>query len=141
MWWKVSPRAVSPRQVWCSSPSDCSSPQGETDRWACHEIMPQVSKGGWFRAASDMVVAGKRQKDRHAMQSEVGYLFSGLRKYGREGGEGEEQREREERERETEAASSRGRWKRKRLRLQAGRKICLSQQIGEGMDVTCLLKR
>ena len=34
-----------------------------------------------------------------------------------------------------EAASLRGRQKRKRLRLQAGRKICLPQQTGEGVGM------
>ena len=49
-----------------------------------------------------------------------------------------------ERERgETEAASRRGSWKRERerLSLQAGRKMCLPQRIGEGKGVACLLKR
>ena len=60
-------------------------------------------------------MVGERQMDKHAMQSEVGYLLSG---YGREEGEREEQRE--------EGGEGKG----MRLRLQAGRRICLPQQMG-----------
>ena len=40
------------------------------------ETMLQVS-GSWSRVVSHVAVAGKRQTDRHAMQSEVGYLLVG----------------------------------------------------------------
>ena len=103
---------------------------------ACHGILVAAGSGqGVLRVASlrqhirprsrSLKVAGPwrhfwqgamwqrwqaRDRERHTMQSEVGYLFSG---YGREGRRGEEQRGRErERERgrgEMEAASLRGR--------------------------------
>ena len=64
-----------------------------------------------------MAVVDERQTDRHTMQSEVGYLFSG---YGREGRRGEKRRRERERGEKGEmgAASVRGSWKRERT--QAG---------------------
>ena len=65
-----------------------------------HETTWQVSEGGWSLVVSPVpshvAAAGERQMDRHTMQSEVGYLFSG---YGREGRRGAK-RELEKRERD-----------------------------------------
>ena len=66
------------------------------------------------------------------MQSEVGYLFSS---YGREGRREEEQRGSGGREgRDRSCLSKRETEKRERLRLQAGRKTCLPQQMGKGVE-------
>ena len=62
---------------------------------AAHETMPQVSKGGWSP------VVGKRQMDRHILQSEVGYLFSGLWR-----GKEKERRAERQRERDREGVGS-----------------------------------
>ena len=59
MWWQAGGqrvlRAASPRKGLCMRP---------------HPRSP--------KAAGPVAAAGKRQTDRHAMQSEVGYLFSEL---------------------------------------------------------------
>ena len=72
--------------------------------------------------------------NRHTMQSEVGYLFSGLWK-GR-GSEGERKQNGKEENGERQKLPL-GLGKRKRLRLQAGRKICLSGQgeSGQGLSL------
>ena len=62
---------------WQAAGPESSQSQAET----AHETTQQVSEGGW-----SPVAVGKRQMDRHTMQSEIGYLFSG---YGREGRRGE----------------------------------------------------
>ena len=54
---------------------------------------------------------------------------------GRE--EREEKRRRGERETQRQTEGGRGEWE--RLRLQAGRKICLPQWMGEGVGRDCLL--
>ena len=72
------------------------------------ETMLQVSEGGWYLEANHVAEVGKRQMDRHAMQSEVGYLLSEVWKVREKGRKGERQRQRERGENgEVEVASLR----------------------------------
>ena len=91
------PRAASPRQGRCMR--SCSR---------------SLKVAGPHRRVMWQWWVGKRQMDRHTMQSEDGYLLSGYGGGGGGGKEGEKSRERERERGETKAASPRGSWKRER---------------------------
>ena len=90
---ETTPHVPKQGQAMSSRSREQPVPQGETDRWAHHETMPQVSEGGWSQEGSHM-----QARDRWiGMPCRVRlniYLVS----YGGERGEGEKSRERRERE-------------------------------------------
>ena len=47
-------------QAMSSRSQEQPEPQGETDRWAHHETMPQVSEGGWSQEGSHVQARDRR---------------------------------------------------------------------------------